>query len=180
MKLNPKNQKMIEFFHQQHSDEKMEEHTKKCFRTIYEVFKRAPSPPLKVTFTRTGGENIVESSYFPKPIVDFIQSREKNQIQYEAFQDGRRIFIHFIVFGRVKKYDEYAKLMLKILFTLNHFSHDHCAKSKEFHIYIYKLSKLSNLLGTSPVDFCINVYDIFSIHHITITIAMHFQTIDPC
>lgn len=173
MKLNPENMKMIEFFHQLPFEKKMDDKTKHCFREIYDILKRAPSfqfannPRDGIVFTLNRTTNELEDSkYLPKRIVQYVQSKKQQHLQYDVFQDGRHIFIHFIVFKKVarKTYDDYVKYMLQILFTLNHFSHKKCAKSKEFHIYLYmtpfvKLLPVDEHIGADHVNTGVNKKD---------------------
>jgi hypothetical protein len=174
MKLNPVNMGMIEFFHQLKFDKiNINETTRQCLKEIYDVYKQSPT----YRFTNNVNEGIVfttngiiqpveESEYFPREIAHYIQSHKKQQFLYEVIQDRRHIFIHFILFESPvrKKYDEYAQLILRVLFTLNHFSHKNCAKSKEFHIYIYmtpfmKFLPLTEVIGASSVNTGVNKKD---------------------
>lgn len=173
MKLNPENTKMIEFFHQLPFEKKMDNKTKQCFKEIYDILKKAPSfhfannPRDGIVFTLNGIlENIEESVYLPRKIVQYVNSRKKQHLQYDVIQDGRHIFIHFIVFKKAsrKKFDEYVKYILQVLFTLNHFSHKNCAKSKVFHIYLYmtpfvKLLPVDEHIGADHVNTGVNKKD---------------------
>jgi hypothetical protein len=173
MKLNHENMEMIEFFHRLPFERNMDEKTKNCFREIYDIVKEAPSfrfansPRDGIVFTLNGIlQGIEESEYLPRKIARYVNSQKKEHLQYNVFQDGRNIFIHFIVFNKSsrKKYDEYAKHMLRVLFTLNHFSHKKCAKSKEFHIYVYmtpfvKLLPVDEHIGADHVNTGVNKKD---------------------
>lgn len=117
--------------------------TAECLKEIYDVFARAPDPPIWVTLTRNT-HVLEEDIYIPKSVVQF----QGIHSQYEAVQDGRRIIIHFI--GKKQNYTEYAKQMLRVLFVLNHFSDKKCAKRKEFHIYLY-MTPLKKLLSQSTI-----------------------------
>jgi len=173
MKLNVENMEMIEFFHRLPFEKKMNKKTRHCFKEIYDIIKEAPSfhfasnPMDGIVFTLNRKiDRIEESEYLPMKIANYINLQKKQHFQYEVFQDGRYIFIHFLVFKKVmrKKYDEYVKYMLQVLFTLNHFSYKKCAKSKEFHIYLYmtpfkKLLPVDEVIGADNVNTGINKKD---------------------
>ena len=173
MKLNHENMEMIEFFHRLPFGRNMDEKTKHCFREIYDIVKQSPSfrfaehPQDGIVFTLNGTLPVIEESeYLPRKIAQYVNSQKKQHLQYDVIQDGRHIFIHFIVFNKVsrKKYDEYVKYMLRVLFALNHFSHKKCAKSKEFHIYVYmtpfvKLLPVGEHIGADHVNTGVNKKD---------------------
>jgi hypothetical protein len=122
----------------------IQKETVNCLKEIYDVFRLAPDPPI--TFTLTRNTHVLEESiYIPKSVLQF----QGKHLQYEAEQDGRRIFIHFIVKKESPKYLEYVKQMLRVLFVLNHFSDKTCAKKDEFHIYLY-MTPLKKLLPQYP------------------------------
>ena len=107
MKLNHENMEMIEFFHRLPFERNMDEKTKNCFREIYDIVKEAPSfrfansPRDGIVFTLNGIlQGIEESEYLPRKIARYVNSQKKEHLQYNVFQDGRNIFIHFIVFNK--------------------------------------------------------------------------------
>lgn len=130
---------MIEFFHSlQVEKENITRNTKKCLKELYDVLI-TPLPLEKINFSESPISKKFESDFISREVSTFIESTKGKHFQYDVLQDGRHIFIHFVLYGKFirKKYDDYVKNILILLHTLNHFSSKSCLKSKEFHIYLY-------------------------------------------
>ena len=161
MELNMEHKRWFSLF--QTDENPIQPKTAKCLKEIYDVFRRAPDPPIRVTLTRNT-HVLEESVYIPKSVTQF----QGEHVQYEAVQDGRRIFVHFV--GKKKDHTEYVKQMLRVLFVLNHFSDKKCAKRKEFHIYLYmtplkKLLPLHSTIGVDNVNSGMNTRDRYCSQH---------------
>lgn len=183
MHLNPKNIKMIEFFHRQDFQrDEIKEDTKKCLKEIYDVLKSTPrvsfstAPPsetnvlvklIAVKGEVPKGQGLNDSPYMSKRIAKYIHSHPCYYLKYHVLQNGRNIIIHFIVFEKVnrKKYDDYMQHILQVLFVLNHFSHKTCMKSREFNIYLYMtpfmkvLPCCNKTIGADNVNTGVNIKD---------------------
>jgi len=156
MRLNPKNEKMLAFFHGiKMKNDPISASTRSCLKEIYDAImscrdvSRQNIKKSESYVSRGPASSSENSFYMPLKIKRFLESTPCYYTKYESIQNGRRVFIHFCTY---KKVDcrEYVLYMLNVICVLDKFSRPKCLKSKDFHVYVY-LTPFAKVLTESVI-----------------------------
>jgi hypothetical protein len=168
------NLKFIDLFHSFPFREDMTPRTKNALKELYQVIQNAPAPRFKRILD--SAKNLNASSYIASNVAKFIKTNKGNKVTYECYLGRRRIIVHFVLYEAIprKKYEQYMRLIMTVLYTLDHFSSKDCLKSKDLDIYLFmtpfpKRIPTKGVIGAESVNTGVNTKDVTcsSTHHET-------------